>query len=434
MTGKSDPPIAQAVPIGGNNEYQQYQATGLGYQQQAPYMNQQQAPYMNQQQAPYMNQQQAPYMNQQQAPYMNQQQAPYMNQQQAPYMNQQQPQFLQQQQQQQQQTGMGGFMSNLAGGGGGGGAGQQPAIPQQLLKPGDGGLMGAPEFPAAIGGFSLMDGVNSIAIKQRPQLAEALADNLGLGCIEFRNKYDMYNAETGMTLMYVEEQSGMLCRACCKPNHTLQLHVQDTRPGVPPNTPAMVVDRPFVCGGCPAFADICKQKATAVLPTGEVFATNKMPTFGGGFTPTIEVMGRNLEPIAKTTGPQFIVGGLLAEMSGDLHFNIYPPGTTDTKNVAPLARISKKKPASMSARLQEFVGDSDMYMVEFAQGLESEKKMTLVSTALLLEFMLFENGASFQVDPFNQSCTCNLFTCYCFGCICPCTLTCGGNQNSDGGE
>ena len=142
---------------------------------------------------------------------------------------------------------------------------------------------------AVMPGFEFIGGRRQFVIKQRFEMVEALAGAVGLGCVEYRNKYDVFDVHTKQPLLYAEESSGTCMRCCCKPHHELKLKVFDVTRGNPQEIqPAMIVDKPFRLGCC-TCADICSDQHSTMLVNGDkpVGSAKKHIPCGGWFTPQV---------------------------------------------------------------------------------------------------------------------------------------------------
>ena len=100
---------------------------------------------------------------------------------------------------------------------------------------------------------------------------------------------------------------------------------------------------------------------------------------------------------------------------------------------ADVATIQKQAPDSLGAACKEAMTDSDKYIMEIHDAmLPIEQRVNLLATTMLMDFMFFEQD--------NGMCGCQdgklRITCcetYCYGCLCPCNIVLGG-QNNEGGH
>lgn len=154
---------------------------------------------------------------------------------------------------------------------------------------------------------------SKLVIKQKFEPLEALAnaaanaldlDMLG-GLGETANHYDVFTNDGGDKFRVIETSDHCGCcdgRACCRPNHSLQLHVYE--PAKSDTTEAMVMDRPCKCGQCCAILDICRQEMTIFEGpeiNGNKIGYIKQPMLGGFLSPTLEMMERDGDEEAYAT-------------------------------------------------------------------------------------------------------------------------------------
>lgn len=273
------------------------------------------------------------------------------------------------------------------------------------------------------GSYKFLEQHRRLLIKQRFEALEAIANAIGFEAIEFSNKYDIYDADTGIPIMYAAEESDCLCRACCKPHHKAKVHIFDVRAGV--NQPIMVVDKPFKCNCC-ILHNSCATEQTTLSAQNIMLGGAKQPTpFGGYFTPRLDVFKgtreRNVD--YNIVGPFCCVGGQCVESCVDQTFVVN--NETGTEKVG---RFVKMKPSGMVDQLKQFAGDADNYLLEMDANQSAEQMATLTATLLLMDYIFFENGGGASVE--NGGVSINIANCYCCGCICPLNASLGGG---DGG-
>lgn len=265
------------------------------------------------------------------------------------------------------------------------------------------------------GQFAFVQNKRQFMIRQKFEMMEAAAQALGFDCIEQKNKYDIYDAKTGESLMLVKEDSETCMRCCCHPNHQAKLFVFDTRhhsysaankPKTSMSPPhaslAMTVNKPCKLNCC-TCANLCmhEQQATLAGAAGTpIGSANKEFPCGGGCTPVIEVKDKNDQVYAKVVGPFFIVGGLI-ELISSVKFKIKDPKTGQV-----IGALEKKKPKG-TQRLQEAVGDADQFMLTLPETFSDEQTANFVATLLLLDYIFFEGGAPFEYNAFDNSCKIN---------------------------
>mmetsp|Transcript_13135 Transcript_13135/g.23313 ORF Transcript_13135/g.23313 Transcript_13135/m.23313 type:complete len:312 (+) Transcript_13135:56-991(+) len=147
----------------------------------------------------------------------------------------------------------------------------------------------------------------------------------------------------------------------------------------------------------------CTYYADTSLADGSTFSKVRMK---GAFTPNIEVMGRDSK-IADVGGPMLIVGGFIMQCIGGLVFNIHEPGTGNT-----MGRISKNHSKGVAgAKPSKF----DTFLIEFAPGVEAEKKLGLIAMVPVLD-SVFHDFLKPEVP--CSSCGClKIFSCmHCYFC------------------
>jgi len=274
-----------------------------------------------------------------------------------------------------------------------------------------------------IGGYNSIAGKKRFIIKQRFELIEAIAGQLGCGCVEQVNKYDIFDANTGFPVLYVEESSDMFERGCCKPNHTAEIQIFDARYGVPVGQKVATIFKPFRCN-CFAVHDICIKRSNLYANNGALISNTCMPRLGGGLTPVLETMtrcGHEMKPQAKIIGPSCIVGGLITECCGEINFRI------NNSLGQPYGRVAKTKPGELQDVLAQGLTDTDTFFYESALESTDEEVMAMLANVIFLDYLFFENGPPVQYKP-DGSVECNLCDFYCFGCLCPCKCSCGGNN------
>lgn len=108
---------------------------------------------------------------------------------------------------------------------------QPPMQPMQMQMPGYGatGQMQPGQMqmqpPAGAGHFWMLEGQQTLLVRQKFDVAEQIAATVGCPCIEFQNTYYVHDS-AGAQILQAKEESSMLCRGCCKPNHELKLNVR----------------------------------------------------------------------------------------------------------------------------------------------------------------------------------------------------------------
>lgn len=278
-----------------------------------------------------------------------------------------------------------------------------------------------------------------LIIKQKFEPLEALAnaaanaldlDMLG-GLGETANKYDVYTDNGGDKFRVIEtsEYCGCTGRACCRPNHALQLHVYS--PGDSTNSEVMFFDRPCKCGQCFSVCDICRQEMTVYdgpESKGNKIGYIKQPFMGGGLSPTVHIMdreGEDQEPVATVKANAVCcIGGLFCDHTFEV---------TD-RDGRVIGKIIKTKPSDLGQFAKELASDADVFALEFVdQGADTKTKANMFAALHLIDYMFFENEGELKLDAVNQECSFKCCDLYCLGCVCPCTCNCGGKDEEEGG-
>jgi len=280
--------------------------------------------------------------------------------------------------------------------------------------------------------FETLATLDKVYIQQKTDTIEALAQQLGCGCVEYKNTYYVIHPETFETLLEIKEESGMLQRCLCKPGHSVHLDIKDVRT----NTTAMTAHKPCKCLCCCAFLNICQAEMQSFTPEGEMFAYSKVPRGGGGFTPTLEVMDRSETVHSVIKGPFLITGGLV-ECCGEFTFNMFSTKGKQTNGVIQKlkpgslnrmrsAALGDKNSSSLTSVLGEAFTDADSFVLHFPENQTNEMKMGMLSNAILIDYLFYERGGSADCSDGSL----NICDLYCCGCICPCTI----EASSGGGE
>lgn len=243
----------------------------------------------------------------------------------------------------------------------------------------------------------ILANVNNFSIKQRTSLLEGITG----GCIEISNSYDVFDAANGVHLFTIIENSEDCERCCCAPHHSLFLEWKGVygqgdlskapRAQIQGLQTVMYAEREGCCSkwglGCCVCDQACAQEMFVHAggmqpgaPVGSIkwsgqglmgYLTQPVP-WGGGFTPTINIMDRasaadtSVRPIAKVEGP-CIFGGC-TENCCDSEWLVSTASQAQWNQVVKtgdMARITKKKPNSLGAVVREAFTDSDTFTLEF---------------------------------------------------------------------
>jgi hypothetical protein len=310
---------------------------------------------------------------------------------------------------------------------------------------------------------NVLGNANGFTVRQRPSITEMFFG------IERSNIYDVFD-DSGRHIFFAKERSECWTRLCCAPRHSFFIEFKHSS-NVPPmmiydydidSLPvAMTLERegcPSKCGlACCALHPSCMDgmylhaghvgtaeagKLKGANPGCVSFATQ--PRFGGGFTPTINVMeraatagtgGNPAEPawstLAKIEGPT-VFGGC-SELCRSSKFTVssLAPAQVDAKlGSADIAEIIKRKPADLEGALREMVTDADIYTLAFnpSARLAPQQKASMLASLVLTDFMFFERD-----DAACSGRGCNFCNVYCYGCLCPCSLVSGERHAVGGG-
>eukprot|EP01061_Rhynchopus_euleeides_P039037 TRINITY_DN66957_c0_g1_i1.p1 TRINITY_DN66957_c0_g1~~TRINITY_DN66957_c0_g1_i1.p1 ORF type:complete len:316 (+),score=136.89 TRINITY_DN66957_c0_g1_i1:90-1037(+) len=300
-------------------------------------------------------------------------------------------------------------------------------VPQGVMPPG---------YPMQqMGGGDALSRVgmaSKLAIKQKVSKLEAMGDTLGgvcpclECCCEQPNDYEIFEPQSGQKILHVKEESDFLWRCCCNPAHALKLTYTDVATG----QQVLETDRPFKCvQGCPAWLPFCQQEAslfTGSVESGQMMGVTRQPCCGGLFTPSVNAMIGEGEPFATVEGPMCCFGGM-TEMCCDQNFPISSGEGGGDGNVG---MITKEKPESLSQAMKEIMTDSDLFTLDFKDPtLDQNKKLMLLNTVLLLDYMFFEQNQPWECDGSSCSITCcNMYIC---GALVPCKCKCEGGDDSE---
>jgi hypothetical protein len=313
--------------------------------------------------------------------------------------------------------------------------------------------------------------VGSFCIIQEVNLFEAVTQ----GCYEAPNTYMVYETATqpngkpgkGQPLFAIRENSDDCCRCCCAPNHPLFLEFYTLDPNtLKPNValpPMWTMERDGLCNkfvGCCNCAESFRDgmrlhdggipagtKVGEVIPNStKIIGSAAEASCCGqssGCTPTVHIFNgeRSIQPGAESKPFLAVEGPCIFGGCSELCCKSTFPVTKLTdgyagpwpKKVGDVATIQKQAPDSLGAACKEAMTDSDKYIMEIHDAmLPIEQRVNLLATTMLMDFMFFEQD--------NGMCGCQdgklRITCcetYCYGCLCPCNIVLGG-QNNEGGH
>jgi len=307
----------------------------------------------------------------------------------------------------------------------------------------------------------ILAAVNNFKIRQRTSLMEGITG----GCIEKENMYDVFDAANGVHLFTVMEKSESSERCCCAPNHSLFLEFKGVAgmgdmskapraqfAGLPT---VMWAEREGCCSkwglGCCICDASCANEMfmhagtpapgitagkTAWAGQGLIGYLAQPSPWGGGFTPTVNIMERanpadtSVRPLSKVEGP-CIFGGC-SELCCDSNWMVsqmQPHQFNSGVGTGDLARIVKTRPTSAGAAIREAFTDSDSYSMDFVPGnnLAPQQKAIMMASLILVDYMFFEqdNGMCKIED---QKIKITVFQYYCMGTTCPCNIVIPLNQ------
>jgi hypothetical protein len=255
---------------------------------------------------------------------------------------------------------------------------------------------------------------------------------------------------TAKVLMYAKEESNILNRACCAPNHALKVkfHMPDPnnnkKPSKNPEDVVWTMERDGCCtkwlNCCCPLTGCCQQDMKLWAGnmeedigkiTGQLIGRAMVPKpFGGCLTPTLHIMERDAtEPGAKLEGPT-LFGGCT-----ELCFTTEWPISkfASEKKAGDLAMIQKMKPDTFTDAMKELLGDADTYRMSVSPGMSADQKAVFLASLLLLDYMFFERDSDMiKFENGCQTLTINCFMLYCCGVLCPCTCTLDARKDKDG--
>ena len=240
-------------------------------------------------------------------------------------------------------------------------------------------------------GLNPLIALGSFRVEQQTEMLEAALNAISIG-YEGANKYKV-KAPDGRDMYFVAEESGCCMRQCCNPNHSMKLHVTDMN-----GVKVMTMDRPwnFNCCCC-EWGNLCGKSYLDVYlgdeHTGDNIGSVRMPCGGGGFTPVLNVHGRDGAVTASVKGPCCFISDLCGAA-----FDVRDAAGND------VGKVSKLGVKSASGVGKELLTDADNYTISFPPTLGVESKAALIGALLLLDYTFFEDEGAFSVDPFSGEC------------------------------
>lgn len=305
---------------------------------------------------------------------------------------------------------------------------------------------------------NVLQRARAFAIVQRPSLTEAACPSC-----ERSNIYDIYDGNSGQHIFFAKERSECGWRFCCAPYHALFLDFKLST-GIPPQMyfmtdldvlpTHMTMEREGCrcpgcrCPGCctcsPEYCSDGMFLHAGPLRPGldpgylkgngpNCVGFAQEPRFGGGFTPTLNIMERAAadsdaeapawNALAKIEGPACFGGCLELCCSSRFSVSSLSAQTLDVglHRVGDLAEIVKRKPTDLLSYLRELATDADVYTLQFSPHahLAPQQKATILASLLLADYMFFER----DTPPCSRA-GCNLCNVWCCGCVCPLSIVC----------
>ena len=131
------------------------------------------------------------------------------------------------------------------------------------------------------------------------------------------------------------------------------------------------------------------------IPTSQAIAHSRVPKWGGGLHPTLQVMDRGVsaveEPYAVVRGPTCFGG--CTELCCKKDFGVskvpqgWKPGSYKDLHPGDAATITKKKPQSFKGVMKQLFTDADTYLVEFKDpSMTPQQKAAMLGSMLLLDY------------------------------------------------
>ena len=171
------------------------------------------------------------------------------------------------------------------------------------------------------------------------------------------------------------------------------------------------------------------------IPTSQAIAHSRVPKWGGGLHPTLQVMHRGVsaveEPYAVVRGPTCFGG--CTELCCKKDFGVskvpqgWKPGTYKDLHPGDAATITKKKPQSFKGVMKQLFTDADTYLVEFKDpSMTPQQKAAMLGSLFLIDLMFFERDIDMCGVNSDGKCYINFCNCYCYGCLCPCQIELSG--------
>ena len=254
---------------------------------------------------------------------------------------------------------------------------------------------------------ALLAGTSKFVLQQDIKWMETAT----MGCIAQKNRYRVIDPVSESVVMIVQEESNDFVRCFTHPFHSLLLNIHRTDDGEKLGAQVMTMEREGCCSkfflGCFACGPGCQdgmvlhagtvQGKPGEIPKTQAIAHSKVPKWGGGLHPTLQVMDRGVstteEPYAVVRGPTFFGG--CSELCCKKDFSVskvpssWKPGKDKYKDlhVGDAATITKKKPQSFTGAMKQLFTDADTYFVEFKDpSMTPQQKAAMLGSMLLLDY------------------------------------------------
>ena len=251
--------------------------------------------------------------------------------------------------------------------------------------------------PQKVGGLTPLEGVRSFRVLQHGnKWIEACT-----GC-EFKNRYVVLDNASGMALLEANEESDFCMRCCLDPQHEATLRFTDLRPGVPADSLVFQANKPTNCFKCFSLWRICRAEITTSDAQGALLGQTQEHWCTCGTTLRMDVADKTGAKFAQVNGPQTCFGGL-ASMICDSTFDIVDVDAAESK----VGHIKQLKPETFQRALEMAFTSKDVFEITVPETWSEERKANIIATAILIDYMLFEEA--------KQGYCCSL---YCSGCVC----------------
>lgn len=268
------------------------------------------------------------------------------------------------------------------------------------------------------GQWSMLRPYHSFVVKQERQYLEGAAQQF-CACVEFRNKYDVFDEPSGDHLLHVEEESDTCMRACFSPLHEVRLVFYDVSEGADPDTVAFTAEKPFRCMHFFTCSQTCQAFVRVLDVNGEEVGSGAEPMcrasscYKDPCAPRLEMMARDSGTFAYASGPGHgFIGGCM-ELCMDTTFTL-----SDLPNGPPIGRIAKKRPNNLKSVFAELATSGDVFAVELPQSMPEERRAIVLANTLLLDYWFFESTEMCRTR--NGKTEFHFCNWHCLGCLFEC--------------